>query len=108
MQVQYVTNEQGQRTAVLLDVNEYRRLVGEKSIDPELLMDMSQSELEALANSRLTPDAQARLDALLNEQQQRPLSQEETEEMDRLLAQIDQLTILKTRARYTLAQSQSR
>lgn len=108
MQVQYVTNEQGQRTAVLLDVNEYRRLVGEKSIDPELLMDMSQSELEALANSRLAPDAQARLDALLNEQQQHPLSQEETEEMDRLLAQIDQLTILKTRARYTLAQSQSR
>ncbi len=108
MQVQYVTNEQGQRTAVLLDVNEYRRLVGEKSIDPELLLDLSQSELEALANSRLAPDAQARLDALLNEQKQHPLSHEETEEMDRLLAQIDQLTILKTRARYTLAQSPSR
>ena len=108
MQVQYVTNEQGQRTAVLLDVNEYRRLVGEKSIDPELLLDMSQSELEALANSRLAPDAQARLDALLNEQKQHPLSEKETEEMDRLLAQIDQLTILKTRARYTLAQSPSR
>lgn len=104
MQVQYVTNEQGQRTAVLLDVNEYRRLVGEKSIDPELLLDLSQSELEALANSRLAPDAQARLDTLLNEQKQHPLSQAETEEMDRLLAQIDQLTILKTRARYTLAQ----
>jgi len=108
MQVQYLTNEQGQRTAVLLDVNEYRRLVGEKSIDPELLLDMSQSELEALANSRLAPDAQARLDALLNEQKQHPLSEKETEEMDRLLAQIDQLTILKTRARYTLAQSPSR
>ncbi|MFZ1396072.1 MAG: hypothetical protein WAS33_04195 [Candidatus Promineifilaceae bacterium] len=108
MQVQYLTNEQGQRTAVLLDVNEYRRLVGEKSIDPELLMDMSQSELEALANSRLAPDAQARLDALLNEQKQHLLSHEKTEEMDRLLAQIDQLTILKTRARYTLAQSQPR
>ena len=108
MQVQYLTNEQGQTTAVLLDVNEYRRLVGEKSIDPELLLDMSQSELEALANSRLAPDEQARLDTLLNEQKQHPLDQEETEEMDRLLAQIDQLTILKTRARYTLAQSQSR
>jgi hypothetical protein len=68
MQVQYLTNEQGQRTAVLLDVNEYRRLVGEKSIDPELLLDLSQSELEALANSRLAPDAQERLDTLLNEQ----------------------------------------
>jgi aminopeptidase C len=106
MQVQYVTDEQGQRTAVLLDVNEYRRLVGEKSIDPELFMSMSQSELEALANSRLAPDAQARLEMLLNEQKQNQLNEAQTEEMDRLLAQIDQLTILKTRARYTLAQPQ--
>jgi hypothetical protein len=107
MQVQYVTNEQGQPTAVLLNVHDYRRLIGEKPTDPELLLDLSHSELEALANSRLAPDEQARLDTLLNEQQQHPLSAAQMEEMDRLLAQIDQLTILKTRARYTLAQSQS-
>ncbi len=104
MQVQYLTNEQGERTAVVLDVRHYRRLVGEKPTDPDLLWGMSQSELEALANSRLAPDEQARLDMLLSEQKQHLLSERQNEEMDRLLAQVDQLTILKTRARYTLAQ----
>ncbi|VAW43190.1 hypothetical protein MNBD_CHLOROFLEXI01-699 [hydrothermal vent metagenome] len=104
MQVQYLTNEEGQQTAVLLDVRHYRRLVGEQPTDPDLLWGLSQSELEALANSQLAPAEQARLDALLSEQKQHSLSKQQNEEMDRLLAQIDQLTILKTRARYTLAQ----
>jgi hypothetical protein len=105
MQVQYLTNEQGQRTAVLLDMSHYHQLVGEKPADPDLLWDMSQAELEALANSRLAPDEQTRLDALLQEQKQHPLTEPQLAELDRLLAQADQLTILKTRARYTLAQS---
>ncbi len=104
MQVQYLTNEQGKRTAVVLDVRHYHRLIGEKPDDPDLLWGMSQSELEALANSRLAPDEQAQLNALLREQKQHPLNEQQNEEIDRLLAQVDQLTILKTRARYTLAQ----
>lgn len=104
MQVQYLTNEQGQRTAVLLDVGYYRRLVEGNPTDPDLLWGMSQPELEALANSRLAPDEQTRLDVLLNEQKQHPLNAQQITELDRLLAQADQLTILKTRARYTLAQ----
>ena len=104
MQVQYLTNEQGQKTAVLLDVAHYRHLVGGIPTDPELLWGMSQSELEALANSRLAPDEQARLDVLLHEQKQHSLNDQQNGEMDRLLMQADQLTILKTRARYTLAQ----
>jgi len=104
MQVQYLTNEQGQRTAVLLDVADYHHLVEGIPTDSELLWGMSQSELEALANSRLAPDEQSRLDMLLNEQKQQPLSDLQNGEMDRLLMQADQLTILKTRARYTLAQ----
>ena len=104
MQVQYLTNEQGQKTAVLLDVVQYRRLVQKNPIDPDLLWGMSQSELEALANSRLALDEQARLDMLLSEQKQHPLTDQQNGEIDRLLAQADQLTILKTRARYTLAQ----
>ena len=71
--------------------------------DPELLWGMSQSELEVLANSRLAPDEQVRLDALLNERKLYPLSKQRSREIDRLLMQADQLTILKTRARYTLA-----
>ena len=104
MQVQYLTNEQGQRTAVLLDVADYRHLVADVPTDPELLWGMSQSELEALAHSRLAPDEQDRLDVLLNEQKQHALSEQKNGEVDRLLMQADQLTILKTRARYTLAQ----
>ena len=49
MQVQYVTNEQGQRTGVLLDVAVYQQLVGQNAADSDLLTGMSQEELEALA-----------------------------------------------------------
>ena len=47
MQVQYVTNEQGQRTGVLLDVVAYQRLISRKPTDPDLLTEMSRAELEA-------------------------------------------------------------
>ena len=42
--VQYVTNEQGKRTAVLLDVALYERLVSDQPSDPELLTGMSKAE----------------------------------------------------------------
>lgn len=104
MQIQYVTNEQGQKTGVLLDVAAYQRLVAQKTIDPDLLIGMSQDELLALATSQLAPVTQSRLDFLLTRQNKNALTDEETEELDRLLFQVDQLTILKTRARYTLNQ----
>jgi len=105
MQVQYLMNEQGQKTAVLLDVMQYRHLVENAPTDPDLLWGMSRSELEALANSSLAPDEQSRLNVLLDEQKEHPLSEEQSREVDYLLAQADQLTILKTRAQYTLAHS---
>ena len=104
MQIQYLTNEQGQKTGVLLDVARYQRLTGQKSPDPDLLFGLSQDELTALANSQLAPTTQSRLDKLLAQQNQHPLTTQETEELDYLLFQVDQLTILKTRARYTLSQ----
>lgn len=104
MQIQYLTNEQGQKTGVLLDVALYQRLTGQKSPDPDLLFGMSQDELTALANSQLAPITQSRLDELLTQQNEASLTNEETEELDHLLFQVDQLTILKTRARYTLSQ----
>lgn len=103
MQVQYVTNEQGQRTAVLLDVDVYQRLINSYPADPDMLSGMSRAELEALAASRLDLASQARLQELLAQQKEGSLS--DTAELDELLAQADQLTLLKTRARYTLAQS---
>ena len=72
------------------------------SSDSELLVGVSDAELEALADSMLAPAAQARLDVLLGRKAENPLAQEEESELDILLARVDQLTILKTRARYTL------
>ena len=69
----------------------------------EMLISLSEEELEALADSRLAPSAQARLDELLAEGGS--LSVGERQEIDRILRQADQLTVLKTRARYTLRES---
>ena len=100
--VQYITDEQGQQVGVLLDLEAYRRLTGQTPSDPELLMGLSESELRALAESKLAPAAQARLDELLTQGKLRSLSAQEEEALDGLVEQVDQLTILKTRARYTL------
>ena len=74
------------------------------SNDPELLVGLSDDELEALADSMLAPSAQARLDELSGRNAGNELAVDEQAELDRLLARVDQLTILKTRARYTLPQ----
>jgi hypothetical protein len=70
----------------------------------EILVGLSQEELEALADSMLAPSAQTRLDALLQRNAEGRVSLDEQRELDRLLARVDQLTILKTRARFTLNQ----
>jgi hypothetical protein len=72
--------------------------------DSELLIGLSHDELEALADSMLAPSAQSRLDDLLDRNAEHRLGADERRELDRLLARVDQLTILKTRARYTLSQ----
>ena len=73
----------------------------------ELLVGLSVEELEALADSLLAPAAQARLDDLLARRKENPLSAEEAHELDSILRKTDQLTILKTRARYTLSQAKA-
>jgi hypothetical protein len=70
--------------------------------DPEMLIGLSEAELEALAEGTLAPAAQAKLDGWLAQNAQNKLSVTEKAELDRLLERIDQLTLLKTRARYTL------
>lgn len=101
-QVRYVTNEQGERVGVLLDLATYDRLTHSLGLDAECLIDLNQAELQALANSMLAPAAQSRLDELLARNAENQLSADEQAELDRLLDQVDHLTILKTRARYTL------
>ena len=101
--LRYVINEQGKRMSVLLDLDEYRWLKRQESADPDLLIGLNHAELQALAQGLLAPATQARLDDLLARHTDSQLSAEETAELDHLLEYVDQLTILKTRARYTLA-----
>jgi hypothetical protein len=75
--------------------------------DPEMLVGSSAGELEALSDSLLAPSAQARLDELLARNTQHQLGAAEVSELDRLLERVDQLTVLKTRARYTLQHYQA-
>jgi hypothetical protein len=74
------------------------------SDDRELLSSLSVEELEALADGLLAPASQARLDELLTKLKECPLPAVERRELDQMLQSADQLTILKTRARYTLNQ----
>ncbi|MCW5314396.1 hypothetical protein GTQ43_11435 [Nostoc sp. KVJ3] len=48
--VQYVTNARGDKVGVLLDLETYQQLTN-LSIDSELLIGLSQDELQALAES---------------------------------------------------------
>ena len=70
----------------------------------ELLTSLSDEELEALANSTLAPASQDRLDELLAKNLENELDESGEAELECLLARVDQLTILQTRARYTLRQ----
>ena len=103
----YITNEQGERIGVLLALDEYRQITRQllrpDASDPEILIGLSEEELQALAHSTLAPVEQSRLDELLTQNTEGRLSETEQTELDRLLNDIDHLTILKTRARYTLA-----
>ena len=72
--------------------------------ETEMLIGLSDEELEALADSILAPSAQSRLDELLAINTEGQLTADQQSELDLLLAKVDQLTILKTRANYTLHQ----
>ena len=71
-------------------------------LDPEFLIDLSLEELQALAEGLLAPTVQAQLEELLLQSAGQKLSDDEEAKLDRMLLQVDQLNILKTRARYTL------
>lgn len=73
----------------------------------EMLVGLSVGELEALSESLLAPAAQVRLDGLLAANAEGRLTAAETAELERLIERVDQLTVLKTRARYTLQHHQA-
>ena len=86
----------------MLDLEAYNRLVNPLALDEECLIGLSRDELQALADSKLAPAAQNQLNDLLVQNAESQLSADEVANLDRLLAQVERVTILKTRARYTL------
>ncbi len=70
--------------------------------DEELLTNISPAELQALATISLAPDQQTQLSNLIIRNAESSISSEEIIILDQLLEQVDQLNILKTRAKYTL------
>ena len=99
----YIIDEQGERIGVLLDLEEYQQLTRLTPPDAELLVGLSEAELQALAYSALASAEQDRLDDLLARNAAGQLLDADQVALDYLLHYVDQLTILKTRARYTLA-----
>lgn len=77
------------------------------NLETEMLVGLSTGELEALSEGLLAPAAQARLDDLITRNQNRQLSASELAELNRLLEKVDHLTLIKTRARYTLHQQKA-
>jgi hypothetical protein len=75
--------------------------------NPELLVGLSVAELEALADSSLAPAAQHRLDELLARSKENKLVAGEELALVHLPQKVDNLTIVKTRARLTLDQQRA-
>jgi hypothetical protein len=72
--------------------------------DTELLTGISIDELEALAAGVLVPTSQVRLNDLTARAKAQALTATEAAELDDLLHKVDQLNLLKARARYTIDQ----
>jgi len=102
--VRYLVEDSGKRVGVVLNWKDYLELVAAQSHDPELLVGLCDAELEILADSILVPRLQERLSHLLQLNQEGNLSDEEKQELDRLLEQVDQMNVLKARAMYSLHQ----
>jgi hypothetical protein len=104
--VRYVTDESGNKVAVLLDLATYQRLTAiHSTLDPELLTGLSHDELMALAESALSLEAQNKLHDLLSRNARGELLGDDVVTLDQLLTRVDDLNILKARARYTLERS---
>jgi len=107
-QVQYIVNDQGRRTAVVLRLEDYQFLQARISPDPELLIGLDESELRALAEGMLSPSHQERLRDLLQRNHEGQLGKNEESELDQLLAYVDSMNILKARALRTLQQTEEK
>jgi hypothetical protein len=79
-----------------------RELVRPAEKELALLGGMSVEELRVLAEAILSPSHQQQLQTLLEKNRSGTLSPDEETILDTLLAEADQVALLKARARYTL------
>ena len=68
----------------------------------EVSLMVSTEGLTALADMALAPKSQSRLDELLAKNVEGMFSADETKELDQLLANVDELNLVKARAAATL------
>ena len=100
--VEYLVQADGRRTGVVLRWEDYQTLRAYMPTDPDILMNMSEPELQALAEGMLASPHQQRLAELLQRNQAGNMSGAEETELDRLVEHVDHMNVLKARARYTL------
>jgi uncharacterized protein YnzC (UPF0291/DUF896 family) len=104
--VQYIVEENGQRTGVVLGWEDYQTLQTALrtafSPDPDLLVGISEPELQVLAEGILSSRHQERFNELLQRNREGGLSGSEEHEMDLLVERVDYMNTLKARAMYTL------
>ncbi len=74
----------------------------EDTVRLEPISDLSDAELRVLADAVVAPGSQTRLQELLEKNRTGALNAEEEAALDDLLAQVDQVALLKARAQYTL------
>lgn len=88
----------------MLTWEDYENLQATLSTDPDLLRNLNEAELKALAEGMLSSRYQERLDELLQRNREQELSSGEERELDDLLEYVDTMNTLKARAMYTLQQ----
>jgi hypothetical protein len=104
MHVEYLVREDGERTGVVLNWQDFQKLRARLETDPDLLVGLDIETLSAIANGVLSAPHQQQLEALLERNRTDSLAPEEQSELDRLLDDIDRMNLLKARAIYTLQQ----
>ena len=86
----YIIDAQGERIGVLLDLEAYQQLTRLTPPDAEILVGLSEDELQALAYSALAPAEQDRLNDLLARNADGELPEADQVALDHLLHAVDQ------------------
>jgi hypothetical protein len=98
----FITDPNGKRTEVILDLESYQTFLQSQMLGENLLVGVSETELRALAKGKLATDEQEWLSSLIQREKAGEFSPEETQELDTILGDLDQLDLLKAKALYTL------